>query len=52
MGKIVGLIVKKPEQKPEFVCPVCGKTYASQENLDKHIAAKHSEGEAPEDENA
>lgn len=42
MGKIVGLIVK--EDKPQFVCPVCGKTYASQENLDKHIEAKHSEG--------
>jgi transposase-like protein len=42
MSRIVGLIV---EQKPKFVCPVCGKTYASQENLDKHIAAKHPEGE-------
>jgi predicted RNA-binding Zn-ribbon protein involved in translation (DUF1610 family) len=52
MGRIVGLIINKPEQKPEFVCPVCGKAYASQENLDKHIAAKHSEDEVPKGEDA
>lgn len=42
MGKVIGLIVKK-EEKPQFVCPECGKVYASQENLDKHIKEKHPE---------
>lgn len=44
MGKVVGLVV---EAKPQFVCPVCGKTYATQENLDKHIKTKHKD-EKPE----
>ena len=47
MGKIVGLIV---EEKPQFVCPECGRVYASQANLDKHIEDKHPENKTPTEE--
>lgn len=30
-------------EKPKFVCPHCSKEYATQANLDKHIAEKHAE---------
>lgn len=39
MGRIVGLIV---EEKTQFVCPVCGKEYKTEEGLNKHIEKEHS----------
>ncbi len=48
MGKIVGLIVKKPA----LVCPVCGKDYKSEDTLKKHIAEKHPEYKGPENKDA
>lgn len=31
------------DEEGKFVCPHCGKEYAKQVNLDKHIAEKHAE---------
>lgn len=39
MGKIVGLTFEAPETK--FICPECGKEYASEATLNKHIKEKH-----------
>lgn len=38
MGKIVGLVV---EQKPQFVCPVCGKEYKTEDGLSNHMKKEH-----------
>ena len=40
MGKIVGLTFEAPD--PKFICPVCGKEYASEASLNKHIKEKHT----------
>ncbi len=37
MGKIVGLTFA-----PKFICPECGKEYASEAALNKHIKEKHT----------
>ena len=44
MGRIVGLIV---EEKPQFVCPECGKEYKTEDGLNKHIEKEHAQGEKP-----
>lgn len=36
MGKIVGLTFD-----PEFICPVCGKSYRREADLRKHIEKEH-----------
>lgn len=31
----------EPEKKGNFVCPVCGMTFATKEELEKHAKEKH-----------
>lgn len=47
MAKTVGLTfpaAKADEKGEKYTCPICGKEYKTQENLDKHIADKHPDG--------
>lgn len=40
MGKVVGLIFEEREKLP---CPVCGKEYTKEADLNKHIKKEHPE---------
>lgn len=44
MAKTVGLIFPAAKVDEKYTCPICGKEYKTQENLDKHIAEKHPDG--------
>ncbi len=37
---VIGLVFK--EDKAKFICPECGKEYASETALNKHIKEKHT----------
>ena len=42
MGKTFGLIFPTVEHE-KHTCEICGKEYKTKDNLDRHMAEKHSD---------
>lgn len=42
VAKVEEPVQKEQKPTPSNVCPFCGKQYATEANLKKHIEAKHS----------
>lgn len=39
--RTVGMIL--PPEKQKYLCPVCGKEWASEKKLEEHLAKEHPE---------